>query len=68
VLDTDSRDGFDAQKLGRFDPTVTGDDLIIAVDQNRIDESKFADGLSDLVDLFSGMNARVTRIGLKCGN
>ena len=68
VLETNRWDHIDSQKFCCFDPTMTSNDLVIAINQNRIIESKLDDRPSDLVLLLVGMNARVARVGLELGN
>jgi hypothetical protein len=41
------------------------DDLLLVIDQERDVESKRLDALSDLADLFVGMNSWVARIWLQ---
>ena len=62
MLEADRRDHLDSQKLRCFDSTMTGNDLIIAINQDRVVESELVDRPSDLVLLLVGMNTRVTRI------
>jgi hypothetical protein len=47
---------------------MPGDDLIIAVNNNRVIETKLRDGCTDLPDLFGGMRARIARIRFEPGN
>jgi hypothetical protein len=68
VVDTNCGDYFQAQKFCCFDPTVTGDDPVVTIDQEWIGESKLAARSSDLVNLFVGMNARVAPIWLQRRN
>jgi hypothetical protein len=58
VVDTNRGDYFQAQKFCCFDPTVSGDDLVVTIDQDWFGESKRAARSSDLVDLFRNECAR----------
>jgi hypothetical protein len=52
-----------ANKLGGLHPAVSGNDLIVIADQNRIGEAEPRDAVGDLADLLLGMSAGVFRIG-----
>jgi hypothetical protein len=54
-----------SKKLGGFDTTVTSEDLVISIDQNRVGEAEALDAVGDLPDLFPGMSPGVSGIGAK---
>ncbi len=47
------------QELCRFDPAVTGDDPVLAVDQHRIVEPELIDAVGDLAELTARVRACV---------
>src|SRR5438132_826867 len=59
MLDPDYRDGLHAQELGSLEATVARNDLVIAVDQQRIVEAKFLDRGSNLLDLLLRVHSGV---------
>ena len=46
---------------------MTGDDPAAAIDQDRIDEAKFLDAVSDLLNLLFAVRARVIATRLQPG-
>jgi hypothetical protein len=54
-----------SKKLGGFDTTVTSEDLVISIDQNRVGEAEALDAVGDLPDLFPGTRSSVSGIGAK---
>src|SRR5712672_997362 len=55
MINADGRDVAHADQLRRFDPAVSGNDSVGAIDQNRIDKPKFLDAGLDLPNLLCGM-------------
>src|SRR5215472_11111196 len=47
------------EQLCRFDPPVTGDDLVVIINQDRIAESKPRDAFRDFLDLLARVGPRV---------
>ena len=45
-------DALHAKELGGFHPAMSGDDLVIVADQDRVGEAEFPDAVGDLADLF----------------
>jgi hypothetical protein len=52
-----------AEELGSLDPAMTGDDLMIVADQNRVGKAKPLVAVGDLADLLSGMGTRIASRG-----
>src|SRR5262249_891993 len=65
AVDAKAWDGLHPQKLGGFDTTVTSEDLVVSVDQNRVGEAEALDAVGDLPDLFPRMSPGVSGIGAK---
>src|SRR5436305_1327410 len=59
----DRGNGVDAEQLGGFDPPVTGDDLILVINKDRIAEAKSLDAIRDLTDLLFAVRPRIVRVG-----
>ncbi len=53
------------QELRSRNPAMTGEDHVLAVDQDRVGEAKAADAVGDLSDLFFRMRSRVVGPGPK---
>ena len=53
------------QKGSGLDATVSSEDHVLAVNQDRIGEAEDPDAVGDLPDLFARMSARVAPIGLR---
>ena len=69
MIDPQAGDALHLELKGRLDPTMSGDDEVCAVDQDRIGEAKALDAARDLFDLFSAMGAGIARVGpqhLRC--
>jgi hypothetical protein len=54
---------FDAQKLGGLHTAVSGDHLVVVVDQDGIAEAKLFDAFGDLPNLLLGMRPGIVGIG-----
>src|SRR5262245_49783036 len=52
----------DAEELGGFHATVTSDDLLVIIDQNRIAEAELRDAVRDLADLLLRMRPGIVRV------
>jgi hypothetical protein len=65
VRKLDCRYLVDAQQPCRSDPSMTGNDLALVVDQNRVTESEALDAVCDLTDLSLAMRPRVAHVGAK---
>lgn len=63
MLKRDRRHLGPAEKLAGFEPAVTGDDLQLAVDEDRRIEAEGLDALRNLADLPLIMRADIPRIG-----
>src|SRR5437870_5201821 len=57
-----------AEELGGLDPAMTGDDLMIVADQNRVGKPKPLDAVGDLADLLARMGTRIASIGSQIRN
>jgi hypothetical protein len=55
-------DAFHAEELGGFDPPMSGNNLVVVADEDRIGEPELADAVGDLSDLTPGMCSGVTRV------
>ena len=55
----------DAEQLRRCYAAVTGDDLPLVVDEDRIAKAKSLDALGDLADLLLGVCSRIARVRSK---
>ena len=57
-----ARNFLDVFFLRRHDPAVSGDHAIVAVDDDRIDKSKFTQRGAEFIDLFRGVGTRIIDI------
>ena len=62
MLESDGRNLFQAEALGGFEASVSGNHAALGIDQNRYVEAKGLDTLRDLTHLASSMNAGVFRV------
>src|SRR6266568_7196896 len=58
----------DAEELGGFHATVTSDDLLVIIDQNRIAEAELRDAVGDLADLLLRMRPGIVRVWPQLAN
>jgi hypothetical protein len=65
MIQPNGGDTGEPEALGGLDPTVAGNDAIVTVDQDLIDEAELADRGRDLGDLLIGVGARVPGIGFQ---
>src|SRR5271155_4960582 len=68
MLQTDGRNFGPAQLPARQDPTVTGDELKVSVDQHRYQETEGGQALCDLPDFFWRVTAWIPGIQFKLGD
>jgi hypothetical protein len=62
------RDGLQADELGCLHPAMSGDDLVIITDQDRIGEAELPDAVGDLPDLLLGMGTGIPGTGSQAGD
>ena len=58
----------DVEELGGFHATVTGDDLPVIIDQDRIAEAELRDAVRDLADLLLRMRPGIVRVWPQIAN
>src|SRR5215207_3235143 len=63
VRQPERRDAFDAKELRCLDPAMTGNDLVLIADEDRIRETEALDASGNLLDLFLGVGASVFGVG-----
>ena len=52
----------------RRDATMSGDDAVLPIEQNRIGEAEFLDAFGDLLDLFSTVGPCVSVVRFQSGD
>ncbi len=68
MLDAQRRHLLPSEQLGRRHAAVGGNDMIVFVDEHRIDEAETLDRGGDLLDLPPRVGAGIARIGFQRGN
>jgi len=58
----------DAEELGGFHTAVTGDDLLVIIDQDRIAEAELRNAVRDLADLLLRMRPGIVRVRPQLAN
>ena len=58
----------DTELTTREHPAISGDYIVVGIDQDRHIKAKASNGFSNLLDLFLGVLARVRRVRFKLGS